>query len=121
MMNARSRSVHTAACMFSAAVLSPGCHKPTYKTQPTAGDGRLEYLMGSPALYETWEPKRPEGSQKLADLNAELRAHHAEQLDALLKRIEQSYLEDKNGRREVKPLRKEQVRTIWDTKPEKVP
>lgn len=67
---------------------------------------------------QTSATQPPAGSQELSNLNAELRAQYAEQLDAMLKQVEQSYLKDKDGWREQKPLRDEEVRTIWNTKPE---
>jgi hypothetical protein len=104
-----------------AAVCAAGCQKPHYDPEPTVQEGRLEELMESRATSETRRADRPDRSQELADLNAELRARHAAQLDEMLKRIEQSYLKDKDGWMNYEPIREEQVRTIWDTKPEKVP
>ena len=98
-----------------------GCQKPHYKPEPAVQEGRLEDLMEAMATDEMRRADRPDRSQELADLNAELRARHGEQLDEMLKRIEQSYLKDKDGWMEIEPLREEQVRSIWDTKPEKVP
>ncbi|MFQ5590474.1 MAG: hypothetical protein ACE5HE_04845 [Phycisphaerae bacterium] len=104
-----------------AAALPGGCHKPRAGTTSTIPDGRLEELAELMAAQEMQGASALDPPAAVDTMREELRARYEQELRETLKKIEQAYLQDQDAWLECEPIRKEQVRTIWDTRPEEVP
>jgi hypothetical protein len=106
------------AWILAGILAAGGCTDPKYKAKRAVRDGRLEEYLEE---FSQMEADRPERIDALKALHAELEAKHARQMERTLKRIEESYLEDKQDWMIGAPSRKEKVHSILSGQPEKTP
>ena len=107
-----------AAGLLGTLLLVGGCNDPKYKAKRAVRDGRIQEFLQE---YSDMEAERPGNIEALKALNAEMEAHHAEQWEQTLKRIEESYLKDKHDWMIGAPSRKEKIHDILSGHPEKIP
>lgn len=106
------------ASVFGGSMLAGGCNDPKYEAKRAIRDGRIDDLLQG---YSEMEADRPERIEGLRALHAEMEARHAKQMERTLKRIEESYLEDKHDWQIGAPSRQEKVHSILSGRPEKIP
>jgi len=106
------------AWILAGILAAAGCNDPKYKAKRAVRDGSLEEYLDE---FSRMEADRPERIDAIKALHAELEARHAQQMESTLKRIEQSYLEDKQDWMIGAPSRKEKIHDILSGQPEEMP
>ena len=80
------------AAVAAVALFAPGCASPDAKAQQA---GRQQRMQEYTAWYADYDANGPDRMRWLSELGDELRTRHDQQLDEMLKQIDETYERDK--------------------------